>query len=110
MTVVYTLDDKNNLHMDYQATSDKDTIVNLTNHAYWNLSGEGSGTIYDHQLKLNADKYTPVDATLIPVGTLDPVAGTDIDFTSLPRHRRADPQPGARGRRPSRPAGARPRL
>ena len=83
VTVRYTLDSKNGLHIDYSATTDKDTVLNLTNHSYFNLLGAGSKSVLTHRLMLAADNFTPVDGTLIPTGKIAPVAGTPFDFRKL---------------------------
>ncbi len=79
-TVTYELTDRNDLIIDYVATTDKPTIVNLTNHSYFNLNGEGSGSIEGHRLLIEAEAFTPIDATLIPTGERRQVAGTPFDF------------------------------
>jgi aldose 1-epimerase len=89
--VTYTLTDDNRLIVDYQATSDKATPVNLTQHTYWNLAGDGRRDILAHVLTINADSITPVDSTLIPTGETSPVAGTPFDFrTPMPIGARID--------------------
>jgi aldose 1-epimerase len=82
VTVVYTLTADNSVKIDYTATTDKATPVNLTNHAYYNLSAGTDSTILNNEIQINADKYTPVDAGLIPTGQIADVKGTPFDFTS----------------------------
>lgn len=81
VTVIYVLTNANELIVKYEATTDKPTVVNLTHHGYWNLRGQGNGSILDHELTLNAPFFTPVDSGLIPTGELIAVAGTAMDFT-----------------------------
>ncbi|MEJ7586627.1 MAG: aldose epimerase family protein [Ferruginibacter sp.] len=81
VNVRYTLTDDNELKIEYEANTDKATVVNLTNHSYFNLTGDVTNTILDHQLEVDADNYTPVDSKLIPIGKLETVKGTPFDFT-----------------------------
>jgi aldose 1-epimerase len=78
--VVFSLSDSNELKIQYEATTDKPTVLNLTNHSYFNLAGEGSGDILNEEIAINADKFLPVDKGLIPTGELRPVQGTPFDF------------------------------
>ena len=82
VAITYTLSDKNELRLDYEATTDQPTVVNLTNHAYWNLAGAGAGDILGHELTLHPAKFTPVDDTGIPTGKIEEVAGGAMDFTT----------------------------
>lgn len=82
VSVTYSLTERQELVVEYQATTDSPTVINLTNHSYFNLAGEGSGDIQGHRLLLNASRYTPVDAGLMPTGEIAPVAGTPLDFTT----------------------------
>jgi len=81
--VTYTLTDRNELIVDYHATSDAPTVINLSQHSYFNLAGQGSRDVLEHELQINAEQYTPVDDALIPTGELAPVTGTQFDFRKL---------------------------
>jgi aldose 1-epimerase len=80
--VSYSLTEANELVINYEATTDKPTVLNLSQHSYFNLAGEGTGDILNHDVMINADRFTPVDSTMIPTGELRPVRGTPLDFTT----------------------------
>ncbi|MBP3944134.1 galactose mutarotase [Sphingobacteriaceae bacterium WQ 2009] len=101
ISVEYRLTEENALKITYQATTDKNTVLNLTNHAYFNLNGEGDATILDHELQIYADKFTPVDESLIPTGALKSVQNTPFDFrkpTAIGKHIDQDDIQLARGK------------
>jgi aldose 1-epimerase len=81
VSVRYTLNNSNELRIDYSAVTDKETVINLTNHAYFNLAGAGNDSVLGHVAWIDADRFTPVDQTLIPTGELEDVKGTPVDFT-----------------------------
>ena len=85
MKVTYTLTEENELVIDYEATTDKATPLNVSQHSYFNLAGEGTGDILNTEMMINADRFTPVDKNLIPTGELRPVKGTPFDFTTSTR-------------------------
>ena len=80
VSITFTLTDDNALHIDYRAVSSADTVANFTNHAYFNLNGQGSGDVLGHLLQLNASAYTPANAATLPTGEIAPVDGTCMDF------------------------------
>ncbi len=85
LNVLFTVTEQNELKLDYHATTDKPTVLNVTNHAFFNLAGEGNGDILDHELLVNADAFTPVNSTAIPTGEVRNVEGTPMDFTEMKR-------------------------
>jgi len=83
LKVTYTLTNNNELRLDYEATTDKATYINICSHSFFNLAGEGNGDILNHEITINSDKFTPVNDVLIPTGEIRSVEGTPMDFTNL---------------------------
>ena len=88
--MLYTLNNKNELRIDYDATTDKATPINLTNHSYFNLAGSGADTVLDHELKVEGNKYVPTDDELIPTGKIESVKGTPVMCRAM---RQSSPRP-----------------